>query len=79
MHGRESRYEAFLEKLSQDHLRRNLTDVVVRDARMLEVGGRSYVNLASNDYLGLRFHEALIERACAWATEFGTWNERWIT
>ncbi len=72
MDGRESRYEAFLEKLSQDHLRRHLTDVAARDARTLEVAARSYVNLASNDYLGLRFHEALIERACAWATEFGT-------
>jgi len=72
MDGRESRYQAFLEKLSRDHLRRDLTEVAARHARILEVGGRPYVNLASNDYLGLRFHEALIERACAWAREFGT-------
>ena len=72
MDGRESRYEAFLKKLSQDHLRRNLTDVAAKDARTLQIGGRTFVNLASNDYLGLRFHEALIERASAWAREFGT-------
>ena len=72
MDGRESRYQAFLEKLSRDHLRRDLTEVAARHARILKVGGRRYVNLASNDYLGLRFHKALIERACAWAREFGT-------
>ncbi|ODR93862.1 8-amino-7-oxononanoate synthase [Methyloceanibacter stevinii] len=72
MQASESRYEAFLEKLSRERLRRDLTEIVAREARTLEVGGRSYVNLASNDYLALRFHEALIERACAWAREFGT-------
>jgi len=72
MDGRESRYEAFLDKLSRERLRRDLTEIVARAARTLEVGGRTYVNLASNDYLALRFHKALIERACAWAKEFGT-------
>jgi 8-amino-7-oxononanoate synthase len=36
------------------------------------VGGKAYVNLASNDYLALRFHEALIARSAEWAGRYGT-------
>jgi len=72
MHGSESRYETYLAKLHRDHLRRDLTEVAAREARTLTADGRTYVNLASNDYLGLRFHQALIERACDWARAFGT-------
>jgi 8-amino-7-oxononanoate synthase len=71
MVGSESRYQAFLDALGQDRLRRELTEVAARDARSLEAGGRTYVNLASNDYLALRFHEALIGRAQEWAKEYG--------
>ena len=72
MGGSESRYEAFLTKLDRDSLRRELTGVTAKDARTLSVGGETYVNLASNDYLGLRFHAALADRACEWARAFGT-------
>ena len=72
MVGSESRYQAFLDALGQDRLRRELTTVTARDARVLEVDGRSYVNLASNDYLALRFHDALIARAQEWAKTYGT-------
>lgn len=72
MVGSESRYQAFLDALGQDRLRRELTTVAARDARILEAGGRAYVNLASNDYLALRFHEALIARVCEWAKAYGT-------
>jgi 8-amino-7-oxononanoate synthase len=71
MVGSESRYEAFLDALGQDRLRRELTTVEAHDARTLEVGGRAYVNLASNDYLALRFHHALIARAREWAEAYG--------
>jgi len=71
MVGSESRYQAFLDRLGQDGLRRELTNVAAEDSRNLQVSGRPYVNFASNDYLALRFHEALIGRAREWATAYG--------
>ena len=65
MVGSETRYQAFLKALGKDQLRRELTPVDPSGARSLQVGGKAYVNLASNDYLALRFHEALIARS-AW-------------
>jgi 8-amino-7-oxononanoate synthase len=71
MVGSESRYRAFLDGLDQDHLRRELVSVAVFDARHVEIEGRRYVNLASNDYLGLRFHDAVVARAVDWARAYG--------
>jgi 8-amino-7-oxononanoate synthase len=67
----ESRYQAFLDARDGEGLRRALTPVEPIDARTIRVGGDVCVNLASNDYLGLRFHPALIERAAAWARDYG--------
>jgi 8-amino-7-oxononanoate synthase len=72
MVGSETRYQAFLEALGEDQLRRELTAVGPHDARTLQVGGQAYANLASNDYLALRFHEALIARSTEWARRYGT-------
>jgi len=72
MVGSESQYRAFLEGLGRERLRRGLTPVMARDARELTIGGRTYINLASNDYLALRFHDALTARAADWAKEYGT-------
>jgi 8-amino-7-oxononanoate synthase len=71
MVGSESRYRAFLDTLGREDLRRRLTDMEAPDARTVRVDGRSYVNLASNDYLALRFHPKLIARASEWASRYG--------
>ena len=39
--------------------------------RTVSIGAETYVNFASNDYLALRFHPALIERARAFAEQHG--------
>jgi 8-amino-7-oxononanoate synthase len=71
MVGSESRYQDFLDRLGQDRLRRELTAVAAGDARNFRVDGRTYINFASNDYLALRFHEALVARAREWAELHG--------
>jgi 8-amino-7-oxononanoate synthase len=71
MVGSESRYQAFLDAHERQGLRRSLNEVAACDARIISVGGRSYVNLSSNDYLALRFHTALTERAAEWARVYG--------
>ena len=53
MAGSESRYGAFLEARERDGLRRGLTGIEARDARTIRIGGETYVNFASNDYLAL--------------------------
>lgn len=67
----ESRYQGFLEGLGRERLQRSLVDVEPVDARMIRVAGRDYVNLASNDYLGLRFRQALVERAAEGVRRYG--------
>ena len=71
MPGSERSYGAYLEARERDGLRRGLTGIEARDARTIRIGGEAYVNFAGNDYLALRFHPALINRAEAWAEEHG--------
>ena len=67
----ERRYAAYLDARTREGLRRGMIGAKAIDARTLRVAGQTYVNLASNDYLALRFHPALIERARDWAEAYG--------
>ena len=67
----ESRYGAYLDRRDREGLRRDLVTVEARDARTIRIGGKPYLNLASNDYLALRFHEGLVERAKQWTEAYG--------
>jgi 8-amino-7-oxononanoate synthase len=67
----ESRYQAFLDARAREGLRRSLTEIAALDAREVRIDGRTYTNFSSNDYLGLRFHPALIGRARDWAEAYG--------
>ncbi len=71
MAGSERSYEAFLEARKRDGLLRDLVPVEARDARTIAIGGEVLLNFASNDYLGLRFHPALIARSAEWAEAYG--------
>jgi 8-amino-7-oxononanoate synthase len=67
----ESRYRDFLDAHAREGLRRSLLTVAAREARIIGAEGRSYINFASNDYLGLRFNQVLISRSIAWAETYG--------
>lgn len=68
---RESRYQADLLARDAAGLRRSLQPVRREGARTLIVRGRRYLNVSSNDYLGLADHPALIARARDWARRYG--------
>jgi 8-amino-7-oxononanoate synthase len=62
---------AELERAEQRRVRRRLRTVTPAPGGRIRVNGAPMVNFSSNDYLGLSKHPALIERAHAWAAEYG--------
>lgn len=72
MHGLDAIAAAALDRFAAAGRRRSLTPVERLPGGRVRRHGRTLVDFSSNDYLGLSHHPALIERARAWAAEFGT-------
>jgi 8-amino-7-oxononanoate synthase len=63
--------ESFLTGLDTAGRRRLLRPVAPLPDGRIRIAGRDLVNFSANDYLGLSRHPLLIERARAWAAEYG--------
>lgn len=72
MHGLDALAAAALDRLAAAGRKRSLTPVERLPGGRVRRHGRELVDFSSNDYLGLSHHPALIERARAWAAEYGT-------
>src|SRR2546423_1018105 len=64
--------DAALADLDARHLRRARRAIKVLSPTHLEFEGRRYVNFASNNYLGLTHHPAMIDAARVAAETHGT-------
>lgn len=60
-----------LDDAAERHVRRRLRVADAGSPGHIGLDGRALLNFSSNDYLGLARHPALIERAQAWAAQFG--------
>lgn len=67
----ESAWREELHALEQSNQRRVLRAVSARDAAWIEIAGTTYVNLASNDYLGLSTHPQVTAAASEAALRYG--------
>lgn len=74
-------YKAYCDQRKADHQFRSLTATEILPEGRLRRGNTDYINFASNDYLGLSQHPALIKRAeeCAGRYGAGTTASRLIT
>jgi 8-amino-7-oxononanoate synthase len=64
-------YRAYCHERKQTHRLRALRDSRILPDGYVEQEGKNYINLASNDYLGLSQHPDVIARACDYAQKFG--------
>jgi 8-amino-7-oxononanoate synthase len=64
-------YQAYCEARAAQNRLRQLQDATLAPGGRIWRGVRQFVNFASNDYLGLSQHPALIEAACAFARKYG--------
>ena len=64
-------FEAYLSNLESQHLRRDLRVFESPAGPIMTHQGRSLINLASNNYLGLSNHPALKESAIEAVNRFG--------
>ncbi|GBF26561.1 8-amino-7-oxononanoate synthase [bacterium MnTg02] len=67
----ERAYSAHLSERHDNGLLRTLHPVQTPAARELVVDGRRYINFASNNYLALTHHPALIAQSRDWAERYG--------
>lgn len=67
----ERAYSAYLSRRRKDGLERTLTHVEYPEPGIIRVNGRRYVNISSNDYLGLSKHPALVENAAKYMEHGG--------
>ena len=67
-----SRYKAYLQFRRKNDLYRELLATGLNDKKIVIHQGRSHINFSSNDYLGLRQHSKLKQRAIKWCQMFGT-------
>jgi glycine C-acetyltransferase/8-amino-7-oxononanoate synthase len=64
-------FEEYLAELDAQHLRRDLRVFDSPSGPVMTHQGRSFINLASNNYLGLNSHPAIKESAIAAMNAFG--------
>ena len=67
----DDRIKEQLSRLAENGLKRSLRTLLTGSEARVRVGDRTYLNLASNNYLGLATDERVIEAARAAALEYG--------
>ena len=67
-----SLYSSFLNKLKIDDSYRILADLDITNVRDVYFQNKKYINLSSNDYLGLRKNNSLISGSSFWLKKHGT-------
>lgn len=60
-----------LKELEENHLFNDIKRLESGNGAIVTMGGKSYINLSSNNYLGLSTHPALIEAAMAATVKYG--------